>query len=180
LENRRAAVRKILATGSLTAGAGASANVWKVPLIESVVLPAHAQTTDRSTASRNAVISGQVGEPEITGLLDLFLSPAYAADGSDLVGGCIEITIEGDTVTVTVTLNTGVSDTKSGTLNDCGFTVEGVNGYTVQGQFDDQDNPTRCDGTVGSEEFIAVINGPCSVISPPTTSTDVPVSSDPP
>lgn len=172
IEKRRSAVRKILAAGSVTAGAHAS--TWKTPLIESVILPAHAQTTGFSSGDQGPVISGQIGTSEIAGLLDLFLSPAYADDGSDLVGGCIDITIEGFSVTVTVTLNTSASDTKSGTLTGCSFTVANVNGYTVEGQVDNADNPTTCDGFVGPLEFSAVINGSCSVLPPPTTTACVP------
>jgi hypothetical protein len=174
VEKRRSAVRKILAAGSVTAGASASA--WKTPLVESVVLPAHAQTSNPGSASdgegnQSAAISGQIGSPETTGLLDLFLRSAYAAE-DDLVGGCIEIMVDGSSVTVTVTLNNGDSDTKSGTLTDCGFTVANVNGYTVTGTVDDADNPTTADGTVGSQDFSAVVNGSCSVVPPATTTDD--------
>ncbi len=177
-------MRKILAAGSVTAGTGAS--IWKTPFVRSVVLPAHAQTSgpvntgdDPVNSGGSPVISGQIGEPEITGLLDLFLSSAYAAD-DDLVGGCVEIMIVGSSVTVTVTLNTGASDTKSGTLTNCGFTVANVNGYTVVGTVDDQDNPTTCDGSVGSEDFSAILNGSCSVVPPATTTDDcVPTEGSP-
>lgn len=172
VEKRRSAVRKILAAGSVTAGAVASA--WKTPLIKSVVLPAHAQTSGSESGGRNSVLVGQIGNPPIGGLLDLFLSPAYAQDGSDLVGGCIEIAIDGLSVTVTVTLNNSVSDTKSGTLDDCSFSFEvaNVNGFTVTGNVDSVDNPTTINGSVGGEDFEAVVNGSCSVISPSTTTDD--------
>ncbi|MGA8258915.1 MAG: hypothetical protein WB783_01755 [Arenicellales bacterium] len=169
-------MRKILAAGSVTAGT--SVSIWKTPFVKSVVLPAHAQTSDPvnggggpGNGGGGPVISGQIGEPDVAGLLDLFLRSAYAAE-EDLVGGCVEIMIVGSSVTVTVTLNTGASDTKSGTLTDCGFTVANVNGYTVVGTVDDQNNPTTCDGSVGSEDFSAVLNGSCSVVPPATTTDD--------
>lgn len=165
LEQRRATVRKILAASSVTAGMGASA--WKTPVIESVVLPAHAQT---SAQISDVVISAQIGETESLGLLDLFLKSAYAAD-DDLVGGCVAIRINGISVTVTVTLNTGERDSKIGTLTNRSFSVANVNGYTVTGIVDDQDNPTTCEGTVGTHEYSGVINGACSVIPPGTTTT---------
>lgn len=172
VEKRRSAVRKILAAGSLTAGAGAT---WRTPLVDSVVLPAHAQTSESGSSGSSGilVLGGQIGEPgTTTGLLDLFLRSAYAQENeSDLVGGCIEVTIDGSSVTVTVTLNNGVSDSGSGPLTDCGFSVAGVNGYTVQGTLDDADNPTIAQGSVGSEGYTAVINGSCSVIEPETTTT---------
>lgn len=177
VEKRRSAVRKILAAGSVTAGAGAA--TWKTPLVESVILPAHAQTSNPGSGSddeggqgnQSVAISGQIGSPETTGLLDLFLRSAYAAE-DDLVGGCIEIMVDGSSVTVTVTLNNGDSDTKSGTLTDCGFSVANVNGYTVTGTVDDANNPTTADGTVGSQDFSAVVNGSCSVVPPATTTDD--------
>lgn len=178
VEKRRSAVRKILAAGSVTAGAGIS--TWKTPVIESVVLPAHAQTTGpgiggqgAGSGGQSSVLSGQIGESQIAGLLDLFLSPAYAEEESDLVGGCIKITIAGISITVTVTLNNSVSDTKSGTVDDCtlSFTVANVNGYTVAGVVDDLDNPTTCEGSVGAVEFSAVLNGSCTVIPASTTTT---------
>lgn len=167
-EQRRSSVRKILAAGSVAAGMGAP--LWATPVVKSVVLPAHAQTSE--TSGRPVVVlRGPIGEPESFGLLDLFLNSAYAAEEDDLAGGCISITIDGSSVTATVTLNTGDSDTKSGILTGCGFTVANVNGYTVVGTVDDENNPTTGDGSVGSQNFNVVINGSCSVISPTTTTT---------
>lgn len=169
-EQRRSAVKKILAASSVATGAGLHS--WKTPLVETVVLPAHAQTTGPGNGNQEAVLSGQIGDGGSAGLLDLFMSPAYAQNGSDLVGGCIEITVLGVTITVTVTLNTSVSDTKSGVLDGCtSFTVFNVNGFTVVGEVDDVDAPTTCTGSVGPVEFSAVLNGTCSVIPATTTTT---------
>lgn len=162
VEQRRSTVRKILAAGSVTVGAGASLK-WKTPVIETVVLPVHAQTT-------GPPISGQIGASETGGLLDLFLSPAYAeTDASDLVGGCIDITIFGTVVMATVTLNTGVSDSDSGTLAGTSFSLPDVNGYSVTGTVDNAQSPTTANGVVGPLAFSAVVNGSCSVVPPSTT-----------
>lgn len=165
VEKRRSAVKKILAGGSVAAGAGITSSLeWKTPVIESVILPVHAQTT-------SPAISGQIGASDVTGLLDLFMSPAYAgADGPDeLVGGCIDITIVGKTVMATVTLNTSVSDTRSGPLVGTSFSIENVNGYQVTGTVDNAISPTTCNGFVGSIEFSAVVNGSCSIVPSSTT-----------
>ena len=45
-QTRRGALRKILAAGGVIAGAQTLPNSWKKPIIESVVLPAHAGTSD--------------------------------------------------------------------------------------------------------------------------------------
>ncbi len=173
IERRRSAVRKILAASSITAGG--SVTSWQTPLIESVVLPAHAQTT--GPGDQGPVISGQIGASEITGLLDLFISPAYAEEESDLIGGCIEITVDGSFITAAVTLNNSTRGSNTGVLSGCSsteFIITPVNGFTVEGELDDPVNPTTCSGFVGPYEFSAVINGSCSVIAPTTTACPPP------
>ncbi len=168
VERRRAAVKKILAAGSVASGTGVVASLhWKTPVIEAVVLPVHAQTTPSS-------ISGQIGTNPNASLLDLFMSPAFAGNGVQpgLVGGCIELSVVGTSVTVTVTLNNGVSDTESGSLSGTSFTIYNVNGYTVTGAVDSATSPSRCEGFVGPVEFSAVLGGTCTVLS--TTTACVP------
>ncbi|KAA3630740.1 MAG: hypothetical protein DWQ08_05805 [Proteobacteria bacterium] len=50
LETRRASVKKILAAGGLVGGSAVPAK-WVTPVIDSVILPAHAQTTDTGNGS---------------------------------------------------------------------------------------------------------------------------------
>lgn len=45
LPEKRKTVRRLLTGGGIVTGAGLAGGTWKKPLVNSVVLPAHAQTT---------------------------------------------------------------------------------------------------------------------------------------
>lgn len=51
IENRRKAVRAIVLGGGAVTGAKSLPSEWSAPLVNSVVLPAHAETTDESGSS---------------------------------------------------------------------------------------------------------------------------------
>lgn len=44
--NRRSAVKKVLAGGGVLGGAAITSSTWVKPVVNSVLLPAHAQGTD--------------------------------------------------------------------------------------------------------------------------------------
>jgi hypothetical protein len=48
-QSRRQSLRTILAGSGVIAGAGASIPKWQKPVVDSILLPAHAQTTDSSS-----------------------------------------------------------------------------------------------------------------------------------
>lgn len=50
-DRRRDALRKILAGGGIVVGAESLPGNWSKPLIDSVILPAHAQTTGNDTTT---------------------------------------------------------------------------------------------------------------------------------
>lgn len=95
-DKRQAARRRLL--GTLVAGGAAGAALpsqWKKPVIDAVMLPAHAQTTGvlvaagggTGTASPGPAPQGTPGE----GLLDFFVGPAQAVTINEF---CLEIDVE--------------------------------------------------------------------------------------
>lgn len=79
---------KLAATGGTAASVSAYAGNWAKPVVDSVILPAHATTTDDSASStrgselrefygETTILSPQTGA-KTDGLLDLFLSQAHA------------------------------------------------------------------------------------------------------
>ena len=111
------------------------------PVVDSVMLPAHAQTTTGGPQFVGSVLNGITGnEPTLRNrsddLVDFFISPAVAAE--DLAGACIEIRSEtgtlfdGDTLTYKIvngtTLETG-SATVSG--NKYNGTMDGEPDVTI-------------------------------------------------
>ncbi|NOY17412.1 MAG: hypothetical protein GXP23_10905 [Gammaproteobacteria bacterium] len=86
LKTRRKALKSIIAASGVVAGSQALSSEWTRPLVESVVLPAHAQT---SLVATGTFTTGRVGakldsiQPWYarTNLLDSLISPAHAAAG---------------------------------------------------------------------------------------------------
>ncbi len=87
LKTRRKALKSIIAASGVVAGSQALSSKWTRPLVESVVLPAHAQTS--MAAAAGAFSTGVVGakldyiQPWYakTNLLDSLISPAHAVAG---------------------------------------------------------------------------------------------------
>ncbi len=83
LKTRRKALKSIIAASGVVAGSQVLSSEWTRPLVESVVLPAHAQT---SLAATGTFTTGAVGakldsvQPWYarTNLLDSLISPAHA------------------------------------------------------------------------------------------------------
>jgi len=92
LKTRRKALKSIIAASGVVVGSQALSSKWTRPLVESVVLPAHALT---SLAAAGAFSTGVVGakldyiQPWYakTNLLDSLISPAHATDISGYENG---------------------------------------------------------------------------------------------
>jgi hypothetical protein len=92
---RRKLLKKLAAGGVVGAALPA---VWSRPVIDSVLLPAHAQTT-----GAGAIVGGGGGggtgpgpaPSRSTGgdLIDFFINPAQAGEGSELDSYCVEIRV---------------------------------------------------------------------------------------
>lgn len=112
--------RKLLK--AITLGGGAT-TAWKLPMdwskpvVESVTLPAHAQTTseDNGPDLPNIVSTGGTGMTEATGvlnepdLLDVFAQPAYAVPTNFLFSVCVRIDRAARTFDAFVIVNDGGS-----------------------------------------------------------------------
>lgn len=146
LERRRRAVRNILAGAGVVTGSQALSSTWTRPVIESVVLPAHAQTTD---IVLGGAIGGGIGAADGSdaGILEHLIRPAHAAP---LIGGCIRLTVVGNTVTVLLVLTNNQfgeeSTSISGENFSVGIVIDSVT-YTINGQFNQVPGPTQASGT---------------------------------
>ncbi len=86
--NRRKAL-KIAAGGGLLSGAALTNGVWTKPVIDTVLLPAHAQTSMMMTFSANGTITTTTPTLDRDSILDLFVTPVHAGSSrpsSSLVG----------------------------------------------------------------------------------------------
>ena len=79
---RRKALKSLLATSGVVAGSQALSSQWSKPLIEAVVLPAHAQTSGTSGTFTSGIINNPIASNRNwfrnSNLLDTLISPAHA------------------------------------------------------------------------------------------------------
>lgn len=118
-EQRREMLRKILAGSGIVIGAGSLSGKWSRPVIDSVILPAHAQTSLSDPCALSVtVISGGV-EVVVTGLV---LPPTGGVVVTILVELLSAATVV-DTITIMATTNaTGVYTSALVTLSGMGAT----------------------------------------------------------
>lgn len=167
--------RKLLAGGGTVLGAAAFPKEWTRPVFETVILPAHAQTS-------GSVLGDQLPLTQVTdagGWLDYLIPTAHAQTGTgDLLGGCIILAFNGDTVEATLLLSGGGELSNTGTHNpDTGvFAVTGIGGeYNVNGTSAGGPGPASASGTVqgsggGSLNFNATTGGAsCTPLASTTT-----------
>ena len=151
--NQKASRRKVL-KHTLIGGTVISASVlpdrWTKPLINTVVTPAHAQT------STTVVLGGQLSSTvpkqaaSSTDTLNIFLNSANATNPfAPLNGGCLTLDINGSDASAEVVLNNGVSDSRSGTVDGTLVTISSLHGgYTLSGTLDSATSPTSCSGSI--------------------------------
>lgn len=88
IKSRRKALKSMLAASGVVAGSQALSSEWTRPLVESVVLPTHAQTSVTASTFTSGVVemtrldSNQPWYAK-TNLLDSLISPAHAIDSYD-------------------------------------------------------------------------------------------------
>ena len=180
--SRRRAVRNLLAgTGVVATGAQLAPTSWLRPVVNTVVLPAHAQT---SMVTTNDSISGTVGTPIVLNLLDYFISPSYAELENDLVGGCVSFDITDNVVDCALSLVGGqvlVGQIDFDTSELCIPVDGGDVSATVFVTFEDAMPPTGGVGTVDlgdvTESFTAEKGAACTPTTTTTTTTIAPETS---
>ena len=164
-DSRRKALRNILSGTGIVAGAQLATGSWIKPVVESVVLPAHAQTS-------GIILAGVASTGGITGILDILVQPTYA-QLTQVPQGCVFLYFFGPRVTVEHFSNAGGVDSKVGMLEGNNFSIPGLHDlFVVNGTVDDPASPTVATGTVsgdgGSASFTASPNtNACRTNTPP-------------
>lgn len=149
--DRRKAVKNILAGSGLTVAA-ASSGQWSKPLIESVITPAHAQTSSAVfSLAGNIDLNGvsHILEPKSNSILDLFVGTAHAQESLPQLGGaCLLITIDGTALSIEVSFASAPTITLQGSLSGDSFTATG-DGVTINGTVDLTGPVQTASGTIG-------------------------------
>ena len=185
-DQRRKAVRNILAGSSLTVGAVTSGK-WAKPVVDAVIVPAHAQTSITTVLTGNANVSPVTTAPvpqDGNGILDFFIGSAHAgvapADPS-LAGACLTMTITGTTsFSLVVEFADSSMTTVMGTIS--GTSLSGSSGgITVTGSVDLAAAMPTAMGTVGNGSgtfgfTLDTTSGSCT----PVTTTPAPTTAPPP
>ena len=131
-EERRKALKKILAgTGAVTVAAAAPEK-WTRPVVHSVVLPAHAQTSTDPTPTipLNFSDSSSInGSNTPTGIIDSLVASAHAGDEDRDYNICNNFNADLETYTASITVPA---------LNIVGLVIGGV--VNAEEQFDCSEN----------------------------------------
>ncbi|MBL4672724.1 MAG: hypothetical protein JKX81_10740 [Arenicella sp.] len=180
---RRTVLRNTLIGGGAVISTSFVPDKWKKPLLDSVILPSHAQT------STSLIVMGGGSGISITkadnngfgvdDILDVFIGQAYADVATSLNGGCLLLTIEGSVATVSLTLNDNQVDTKTGTVDGTAVSVSGLHsGYTVTANLDSASTPTSATGSVSGfgETGAFAVSSADPVCAPVATTTPVPTT----
>ena len=163
--------RKLLKTLTTT-GAAATVipAVWSKPLVESVILPAHAQTTTFDELR----FQGAVGIGNAS-LLESVIGTAHAA--TDFTGSCVHFTIENlvggkGYIQVEIATSGKLIGDPNGNVVDDAFFFNFNGGDWISGELirDDSGAVIRVDGKVNDEDYSAFPAGSsgCGVTAAPT------------
>ncbi|MFT5610171.1 MAG: hypothetical protein ACI9LU_000663 [Polaribacter sp.] len=148
---RRKVLKNTLIGGGAVISTSLVPNKWTKPLIDSVILPSHAQTSDvvivmgggagiSVTEAEKSVTKAENNGVGVNDILDMFVGQAHAqvvVDPPSLNGGCLALTLEGAVATVSLTLNDLSVDVQSGTVIGTSVSVTGLHaGYTVTATLD--------------------------------------------
>ncbi|MGI9319053.1 MAG: hypothetical protein ACR2QW_17130 [bacterium] len=164
-KTRRKALRNLLSGTGIVAGAQLAGGTWVKPVVESVLLPAHAQTS-------GIVLAGIAATGGITSILDVVVQPTYA-QAAQVPGGCVFLYFFGTRISVDHFSNSGGVDSKSGVLDGANFNFADIHGiYNIMGTVDDPVSPTSATGTVSgggvTASFTATTNtNACGRSGPP-------------
>jgi hypothetical protein len=146
--------RKVLRNALIGGGAIISTNVlpdsWKKPLLNSVILPSHAQTSVGTVVMGGG--TGIIGSDSfaVDDILSIFINEANAdAPVASAIGGCLILSVEGSVATVDLTLSDGSVDTQEGTVSGTSIIVTELHsGYTVTATLDSATATTAASGSV--------------------------------
>ncbi len=185
IENgRRRAVRNILAGSGLTAAA--TSGQWAKPVLDAVVLPAHAQTstldlTLAGNSSLTPVITNAIEATDFN-VLDLFMGSAHAQTSPvNLGGACLLMRVTDSSFALTLDFFSDPSVVVNGSLSGISFSGSG-NGITVSGALDIGVETSTATGTIsnssGTFNFSIDTNSQsCSPLDPtPSTTTAAPTT----
>jgi len=155
-ESRRRLLKSIaLASGATIAGRSLP-DAWTRPVVDSVLLPAHAQLSGGVSTGRFAGLNDLLFTDSTPGgsVLDLFAKPTLAADGCPRVlsGVCLDVQEDGS-VDVKICTTSLVTNEYLGTASVVAGELSGsVGDYDVSGTFDVTAQP---------QEIVVQIEGPC-------------------
>ena len=142
-DKRRQLLQTLVASGAIAGSALPSQ--WRKPVVNSVILPAHAQTS-------GLAFGGPINDG--LGLLDRVISPAYA--GRSFSDGCIRLDVSSGSVTIKIQDNgdstfNAITEVKNNKFSTTVGPAE-VNGELIT---DDEGNITHIVGTVEGHGFTA-------------------------
>jgi hypothetical protein len=133
-DGRRKAVRSIIAGSGITAAA--TAGIWTKPVLDAVILPAHAQTSVAAVMLAGNVSSSPTASytaPIQNSVLDFFVGSVHAqSSGLDLGGACITMAVEGNQFSATLEFVADPAITLEGTVSGGSFNATG-SGVTISG-----------------------------------------------
>ena len=167
-DSRRKLLKTLTATG---AAATVIPAVWSKPLVESVILPAHAQTTTFDELR----FQGAVGIGNAS-LLESVIGTAHAA--TDFTGSCVHFTIENlvggkGYIQVEIATSGKLIGDPNGNVVDDAFFFNFNGGDWISGELirDDSGAVIRVDGKVNDEDYSGFPAGSsgCGVTAAPTT-----------
>lgn len=173
-DQRRRAVRNILTGSGIVAGAATSGK-WSKPLVDAVVLPAHAQTSAMVMLVGNVNVSplSNVPQQNADSVLDFFIGSAYANGGPNLSGACMTMAVDGASFDLSLEFAANPTIQLSGTVS--GNTISGTgSGITVSGTLNLQNDPPMASGTVSNVDgafgfSLDTSQSACTPISATTT-----------
>ncbi len=146
--------RALLAGGGTLLGAAALPKQWVTPVLQTVMLPAHAQTSGTVLGGRLNVQITSAGD-----WLDTLVPRAEAAPPIvELIDGCIILEFIGDTVNATLlsgyfgsSSKSGPHDPVSGNFSVNNISDGGSNNFDVSGTSSGGSAPTSASGKVKDE-----------------------------
>jgi len=185
-DSRRKAVRNILAGSGLALGA-ASTDSWVAPVVNSVVAPAHAQTSAPIVLAGNASLTPAAPRGVANSVLDFLVPAAHAGAapvGMNFGGACIIITFSSPTAfSLSVQLTTGPAMIIAGTASGSMLSASG-SGIVFSATANFSATPATASGTLvsGNATFdftLSSDNTTCTPIDPGTTAPPGPTTVPP-
>ncbi len=180
--SRRDAIRAIVMGGGAIASAKTLPTEWARPIVNTVILPSHATTSDTVVMSSVSAVTGITANDgsSSNNLLNVFMSQANALSlpvATKLPGACVKLTVAGSVATAELTLNDSSVDTKVGSVSGTVVTVDDLQAvYSLTAILDSAATPTSAIGEImGAGEKgnfkVSVSGGSCTPVTPETTTT---------